>query len=65
MVKEFSAQLHLQFGPRIPVNKNHTDIVKFDSPVDSTYQKVVKHMNECIGECLGMVRSTTRNLKLI
>jgi len=50
MVKEFSAQLHQLFELKIPVDKNHTDMVKFDSPVDSTYQKVVRYMKECIGE---------------
>jgi hypothetical protein len=49
MVKEFSAQLYLSFEYRIPINKNHTDMVKFASPVDSEYLSVVAHMKEFIG----------------
>jgi hypothetical protein len=49
MVQRFSAQLYLQFEERVPVDKNHTDIVKFASPADTAYQTVVKHMKDCIG----------------
>jgi hypothetical protein len=49
MVKGFSAQLYLSFEHRIPVDKDHTNIVKFDSQVESTYQTVVTHMKDCIG----------------
>lgn len=49
MVERFSAQLYLPSEHRIPVSKNHSDIVKFASRVDVTYQTVVKHMKECIG----------------
>jgi len=49
MVQRFSAQLYLPDGFQIPVNKNHTDMVKFDSPVDPTYKTVVKHLKECLG----------------
>lgn len=48
MVPRLSAQLHLLFERRIPVNKNHTEMVKFASPVDPTYQSVVTHLNEYI-----------------
>lgn len=50
MVQGYSAQLFLPLEHRLPVNKNHTDIVKFDPHVDLTYQSVVHHMNACIGE---------------
>jgi len=49
MVQRFSAQLYLPDGFQIPVNKNHTDMVKFDSPVDPTYKTVVKHLKGCLG----------------
>ena len=49
MVQRLSAQLHLSIENRVPVNKNHTDMVKFASPVDPTYLSVVTHMKECIG----------------
>jgi hypothetical protein len=49
LVQKFSAQLFWEFERRIPINKNHIDMVKYDSPVDSTYQTVVRHIKECIG----------------
>jgi len=51
MVQRFSAQLYLPSEHRIPVGKNHTDIVKFASQVDTTYQTVVNYMKDCISEC--------------
>jgi len=49
MVQRLSAQLHLSFEHRVPVNKNHTDMVKFASQVDPTYMSIVTHMNDCLG----------------
>jgi hypothetical protein len=49
MVQRFSAQLHLLGGSQIPVNENHSDMVKFNSPVDPTYKTVVKHLKGCLG----------------
>ena len=49
MVRPLSAQLYLPSEQRIPVKKNHSDIVKFATRVDVTYQTVVKHLRECIG----------------
>jgi len=49
MVQRLSAQLHLVFEHRVPVNKNHTDMVKFASPVDPTYLSIVYHMKDCVG----------------
>jgi len=53
MVQRFSAQLYLPFEHRIPVEKNHIDIVKFDSEVDPTYQTVVRHIQVCTEESIG------------
>ncbi|KAA8893236.1 hypothetical protein FN846DRAFT_963294, partial [Sphaerosporella brunnea] len=49
MVKKFSAHLYLSFEDRIPIDKDHTNMVKFDSQGDSDYQTVVNLMQECIG----------------
>jgi len=49
MVKTFSAQLFLPREHRLPIERNHTDMVKFSSVVDTTYQTVVHHMEKCIG----------------
>jgi len=66
MVQRFSAQLYLPWEQRIPVGKNHTDIVKFASPVDTTYQTVVRHLKDYIGVCwIGLYNSIEWNLKLI
>ncbi|KAF8246653.1 hypothetical protein K440DRAFT_683829 [Wilcoxina mikolae CBS 423.85] len=48
MVKRNSAQLFWQFEHRIPVAKNHTNIVKFAAMMDNTYQTVVTHMVKCV-----------------
>jgi hypothetical protein len=50
MVKRNSAQLFWQFEHRIPVGKNHTNIVKFAASVDNTYQTVVTHMTKCVND---------------
>jgi hypothetical protein len=49
MVERFSAALYLPCEYRLPVGKSHTDMVKFASEVDTTFQTVVKHIRECIG----------------
>ncbi|KAF8247690.1 hypothetical protein K440DRAFT_643546 [Wilcoxina mikolae CBS 423.85] len=59
MVKALSAQLYLKFESRIPVYKNHSDMVKFDSPVDSTYQTVVRHIREFIAQLATFSLSET------
>ncbi|KAI9771315.1 MAG: hypothetical protein M1840_002285 [Geoglossum simile] len=48
MVKNFSSKIYLPYEYRLPVEKNHTDMVKFASEVDTTFQTVVKHMKDCI-----------------
>lgn len=48
MVKKISAQLHLPNESRIPVPRNHSDMVKFLSPSDLVYMTVVRHLKECI-----------------
>jgi len=50
MVQGFSARLFLPLEHRLPIHKNHSEMVKFDSEVDTTYQSVVFHMKSCIGE---------------
>jgi len=49
VVQRFSAQLYLQCEHQLPVAKNHSEMVKFASWVDTTYQTVVKYMRLCIG----------------
>ena len=58
MVSRSSAQLWLPSEHRLPANRNHTDIVKFASPVDGMYQTVVKYMTEFIG--MWRIRSSGR-----
>lgn len=50
MVQGFSARLFLPSEHRLPINKNHSEMVKFDSKVETIYQSVVYHMKACIGE---------------
>ena len=48
MVERLSAQLYLPRESRYPVRSNHTDLVKFDSSRDKTFQTVVTTMKEDI-----------------
>jgi hypothetical protein len=48
MVKNNSAQLFWPFEHRVPVARNHTDMVKFSSGEDVTYQTVVTRMTKCV-----------------
>jgi hypothetical protein len=57
MVKKVSSLLRLPNERRIPVARNHTDIVKFHDQSDPTYRTVVAHIQKCID---ATVRSPTR-----
>ncbi|KAF8533302.1 hypothetical protein BDD12DRAFT_984533 [Trichophaea hybrida] len=48
MVKRFSAQLYIPTEERIPVAKNHTNMVKFASAEDETYQTVARYLTEWV-----------------
>jgi hypothetical protein len=44
MVKRFSALLYIPNEQRVPVEKNHLNIVKFASAQDPTYRTVVGYL---------------------
>jgi len=48
MAKSNRAQLFWPSEHRIPVQRNHTDMVIFNSGEDATYRTVVTHMTECV-----------------
>jgi hypothetical protein len=48
VVKKNAALLFLPSEDRVPVGRNHSDIVKFPSRVDTTYQTVVTHLSRCV-----------------
>jgi hypothetical protein len=48
MVKRNSAQLYLPNEHRIPVSRNHLDMIKFSLKVDQTYETVITHMRRCV-----------------
>jgi hypothetical protein len=50
MVKKSSAQLFWPSEHRVPVGRNHTDMVKFSSSEDATYRTVVTNMTECVNK---------------
>jgi hypothetical protein len=50
MVKKVSAQLYIPGEYRLPVERNHTELVKFPTRGDSTYQSVVYYMRQCVEE---------------
>ncbi|KAF8538250.1 hypothetical protein BDD12DRAFT_928675 [Trichophaea hybrida] len=65
MVKKISAQLYMQDEHRIPVERNHTELVKFPTRVDSTYQTVVYYLKECLEEISGDSKPSESQKKLI
>ena len=46
MVNRFSAQLYIPTEERVPVEENHTNMVKFASAEDRTYRTVVRHLKK-------------------
>lgn len=54
MVEEFSALLHLPRERRIPISRNHTEMVKFSSAADQDYRTVVTHVSREIARLHGM-----------
>jgi hypothetical protein len=48
MVSRFSAQLYIPTEQRIPVEENHTNMVKFASAENQTYQTVARYLNEWV-----------------
>jgi hypothetical protein len=44
MVERFSAQLYVPTELRVPVEKDHTNMVKFATAEDPTYRTVVRHL---------------------
>jgi hypothetical protein len=48
MVNRFSAQLFIPYEQRVPVEENHTNMVKFASAEDRTYQTVVGYLKEWV-----------------
>jgi hypothetical protein len=48
MVKPFSAQLYISHEQRVPVDVNHTNMVKFASADDPTYRTVVRYLKEWV-----------------
>lgn len=49
MVQKSSALLFLTNELRFPVTSNHTDLVKFNSSDEKTFQDVVTCMESCYG----------------
>lgn len=48
MVARFSALLYLPPEDRVPVNKSHSDMVKFASAEDPTYRTVLRYLKEWV-----------------
>jgi hypothetical protein len=48
MVKPFSAQLYVPNEQRIPVVKDHTNMVKFAAEDDTTYQTAVRYLTQWV-----------------
>ncbi|KAI1147078.1 hypothetical protein F4825DRAFT_465998 [Nemania diffusa] len=55
-VSEPSATLQLLRERKIPVNANHTNMVKFNTPLDPTYTTVVKMLREFVRDAPRVVR---------
>jgi hypothetical protein len=48
MVNRFSAQLYIPTEQRVPVEENHTNMVKFASADNRTYRTVVRYLKEWV-----------------
>jgi len=44
MVNRFSSQLYIPNEQRVPVDENHTNMVKFASAENPTYRTVVRYL---------------------
>jgi hypothetical protein len=60
VVRKNAALLFLHGEHRIPVGKNHSDMVRFPSRVDTTYQTVVNHLGNCVDK-IGKYDSSVYN----
>ncbi|KAF8539839.1 hypothetical protein BDD12DRAFT_805016 [Trichophaea hybrida] len=65
MVKKVSAQLYLPDEHRLPVERNHTELVKFPTREDSTYQTVVYYIKQCLEEISGESQPSDSQKRLI
>ncbi|KAF8535039.1 hypothetical protein BDD12DRAFT_754194, partial [Trichophaea hybrida] len=64
MVNRFSAQLFIPSEQRVPVEENHTNMVKFASAEDRTYRTVVRYLKEwvdSITKSYGILRSFSKS----
>jgi hypothetical protein len=50
IVNRNTAQLFLPNERRIPVVRNHLEMVTFALKVDQTYQTVITHMGRCVNK---------------
>ncbi|KAF8538307.1 hypothetical protein BDD12DRAFT_779452, partial [Trichophaea hybrida] len=57
MVKKVSAQLYIPGEYRLPVERNHTELVKFPTRGNSTYQSVVYYMRHLFTSITCCMRS--------
>jgi len=54
MVKKLSAQLYLRNENRVPVERNHTEMVKFITMEDPVYRTVLENIRGCLDETAGL-----------
>jgi hypothetical protein len=63
-VKKDTALLFLPYEDQIPVGPAHTDLVKFSSKSDATYQTIVRHICQCrdnTGKYIPLIISESEN----
>lgn len=53
MVKSLSAQLYIPNELRLPVDEDHSNMVKFSSQVDPNYQTTVRHLKKWVDSGSG------------
>jgi hypothetical protein len=53
MVQRFSALLYIPTEERVPVDENHTNMVRFVSAEDRTYRIVVRYLKEWVEDIRG------------
>ncbi|KAF8534445.1 hypothetical protein BDD12DRAFT_895913 [Trichophaea hybrida] len=60
IVKRFSAKLYIPNEQRVPVKENHTNMVKFASVNDPTYETVVR----CLKEWVDSIESDAAEIRI-
>lgn len=58
MVQKTSAQCSMPGEVPIPIDSNHSDMVKFSSPEERAFRSVIKYMESLVGAYIALLAIT-------